>query len=616
MTEAVPQIDPAVLQQAQQLYSQTEAYIAEQDFENALETLEQAVDILETPDGYYWLGALYNNFERQDDALDAFENCVRMSDEYFAAHAELGTLKMDKAQFFPALHHYRRAYELAPEKLVYGVQITGFLERVRSWKFQPEIKTMVTFCLSEDEIDSTMLGRTWFSILKTDPVLKSLKTLMKQKNDKGFDKALRGLKDKNIFDDGFLIQGLQNLTIADYGFEQFLERLRRSLLLGDQALRDAFSVRFLQALAVYCGTTEYIFYATEEENQALDLLANQDSLSSAEICLLACYGYLQEDKYTSVITAHAELALLQKYHVDLPQQLYAMREKIPALTPIDDDVSRDVQGQYEEFPYPRWEHYTPALKDQAENFLREGNPQILVAGCGTGLEAVELATALPEAKILAVDLSLSSLSYAAQKAKEIGIKNIAFQQADILKLGSIDRTFDFIVSSGVLHHMDKPEDDLAVLTGLLKPEGRMRLAFYSSIARRSVIKAQNLIKDKGYGNGADEIRRFRHDAPQLLSGKELGNLCDFRDYYLTSECRDLLFHVQEHCYELPELSQMLESNNLEFLHFYQDSQVMQKYKMRNMDDPEGRNLAHWHEFEKKNPDTFAGMYRFWVAKKP
>ena len=58
-------------------------------------------------------------------------------------------------------------------------------------------------------------------------------------------------------------------------------------------------------------------------------------------------------------------------------------------------------------------------------------------------------------KVLAIDLSSSSLSYAKRKTEELNIQNIDYVQADILDLGKQDRQFD-IVESVVLHHMDEP----------------------------------------------------------------------------------------------------------------------------------------------------------------
>jgi len=41
---------------------------------------------------------------------------------------------------------------------------------------------------------------------------------------------------------------------------------------------------------------------------------------------------------------------------------------------------------------------------------------------------------------------------------------------------------------------------------------------------------------------------------------------------------------------------------------------MRRYAERFPDDPAQTNLAHWHAFEQDNPDTFIGMYQFWLQK--
>ena len=70
----------------------------------------------------------------------------------------------------------------------------------------------------------------------------------------------------------------------------------------------------------------------------------------------------------------------------------------------------------------------------------ERSLDVLIAGCGTGQHAIETGRRFAGASVLAVDLSLTSLSYAFRKTRELGLQNIAYAQADILKLGAIGRT--------------------------------------------------------------------------------------------------------------------------------------------------------------------------------
>ena len=193
------------------------------------------------------------------------------------------------------------------------------------------------------------------------------------------------------------------------------------------------------------------------------------------------------------------------------------------LTTVDDDVSRRVRQQYEENPYPRWIKLPDAGKTLSlDAYLREqfpavpfiplgkdGDLDILVAGCGTGQESIEMAQQFPAARVLAVDLSLSSLAYAQRKTAERGITNIEYAQADITKLASIGRTFDIISSVGVLHHLEDPMAGWRQLLSLLRPGGFMLLGFYSERARQNIVAARAFIADGGYGSTAAEIRRCR-----------------------------------------------------------------------------------------------------------
>ena len=64
-------------------------------------------------------------------------------------------------------------------------------------------------------------------------------------------------------------------------------------------------------------------------------------------------------------------------------------------------------------------------------------PEILIAGCGTGQHSIETARRFKKSRVLAVDLSFASLSYAKRKTKELGFQNITYLQADILNLKNL-----------------------------------------------------------------------------------------------------------------------------------------------------------------------------------
>ena len=64
-----------------------------------------------------------------------------------------------------------------------------------------------------------------------------------------------------------------------------------------------------------------------------------------------------------------------------------------------------------------------------------------------------------------------------------------------------------------------------------------------------------------------------------------------------------------------EIAAFLASENLEFLGFELRGAVRARYRAQFPDDPAMTNLGNWHRFEADNPDTFTGMYYFWVQKR-
>ena len=88
-----------------------------------------------------------------------------------------------------------------------------------------------------------------------------------------------------------------------------------------------------------------------------------------------------------------------------------------------------------------------------------------------------------------------------------------------------------------------------------------------------------------------------------------------QDFFSLSECRDLLFHVQEHRLTLPEIASFIAENNLQFLGFELEPQIRRSYARQFPNDVAMTDLAQWHRYETENPSTFVKMYQFWVQKK-
>ena len=299
-----------------------------------------------------------------------------------------------------------------------------------------------------------------------------------------------------------LLKLMSVCPLPDLELENLLRQLRASLLLSISDITcSPEEVAFQSALALHCFTNEYIYNKSENEDEPLralevavkQTLSSGDQPSPQSILCLASYKPLNQYEWSSSLLVTDEIEDVLTRQVLEPNQEDKFKSVLPVLDDITNEVSSKVRDQYEVSPYPRWVNLGLRLKpapisklvkeiklklfDNKINDIQ--SPNILIAGCGTGQHSIGTASRFKGSKVLAIDLSLSSLSYAKRKTEELGIQNIDYMQADILNLGKLNKQFDIVESSGVLHHMADPVAGWRVLTDCLKPGGLMNIGLYS-----------------------------------------------------------------------------------------------------------------------------------------
>lgn len=445
--------------------------------------------------------------------------------------------------------------------------------------------------------------------------------------------------------DQLLLRLLRKTINIDLGFELFLTAIRRALLFSacQQPAISPPAMAFMAALASQCHHNCYVFFAGSDESHEVNRLVGEigellkcgdepGTDLETKLALVAMYQPLSRlpqrevleriprQAWSEEIKPLIQLALLHRL------EEARISTQIQAIVEIEDDTSRAVQSQYEENPYPRWIglpemepcSFTDLMREQFPEFappaFLQDEIEVLVAGCGTGQHPISVALLLRNAHVTAIDLSRASLAYATRMARQLSVDNVEFYQGDILGLSALGRQFPVIESSGVLHHMRNPDAGLASLTGLLRPGGMLKLGLYSELARQGVVAARARIAELGLAPSEDSIRAFRR---AVLSGQELpgSNIARFGDFYDLDSCRDLVFHVQEHRFTIPQLRAFLDRQSLRFIgFFFSEGDHVTRFREMFSDPAAAYDLDCWQQFEEANPATFAGMYQFWCQK--
>ena len=191
-----------------------------------------------------------------------------------------------------------------------------------------------------------------------------------------------------------------------------------------------------------------------------------------------------------------------------------------------------VREQYEIYPYPFW---LSLDRPESTDDLRA---EILIAGCGTGRDAIVLALRHPHSRVTAIDISESSLAYGARKAAEIGVPNIAFRRQDLRELGGV--SYDEIHSVGVLHHLPDPSEGLTALASCLRDDGEMHIGVYSREARAWLREWRTI---GGDAETDDELRAARRRI--LTAAGERIHELESLDFFHLGHFRDTLYHPHE-----------------------------------------------------------------------
>ena len=600
--------------------------------EEAIEAYNKALVIKpDYADAYYNMGNALKEQGKLEVAIEAYNKALAIKPDYAEAYNNMGITLQEQGKLEEAIEAYNKALAIKPNYADAYNNIGVTLKGVAFKRPKPGLQKTITSLLDRKSfVRPRDISRATISLLKLEPKLKRyLKTSSVAEVEPKFLEIITDISELPL-----LLKLMSVCPLPDLDLENLLAALRASLLLSVSDLTGSTEeLEFQSALALQCFTNEYIYNQSEYEDEALaalevaikQVLSNGDQPSPQSILCLASYRPLNQYEWSSSLLITDEIEDVFKRQIAEPNQEANLKSVLPVLEEITNEVSSKVRDQYEVSPYPRWVNLGLRLKPAPISMVIKErklklfddmimgieSPNILIAGCGTGQHSIGTAATFKGSKVLAIDLSLSSLSYANRKTKELGIQNIDYMQADILDLGKLKRQFDMVASSGVLHHMDDPLAGWRVLTDCLKPGGLMKIGLYSEMARQHIVEMRQEISNAGIGSSNAAMKSFRKKVMKSDQNhhKRILNISDF---YSLSELKDLLFHVQEHRFTIPQIQNCLLQLGLKFCGF--EPPILSHFKLANTGAGDPYDLDRWQAYEKANPSAFIGMYQFWCQK--
>ena len=185
---------------------------------------------------------------------------------------------------------------------------------------------------------------------------------------------------------------------------------------------------------------------------------------------------------------------------------------------------------------------------------------ILVAGCGSDQAAI-LAKCNPIHDFIGIDLSEQSLKHQEKLIKNHQIKNLELI-CDDFRNQKFKSKFDYIISSGVIHHLDDPNSALKFFNDNLSENGVLYLMIYGNQQSEGIKEIKNVFRKLEFSQDQESIESIK----KLVSKLNIDHpskifLKYFNDHNYDAGVIDIFLHPKEKFYSVKELINDLGSNN-------------------------------------------------------
>ena len=190
------------------------------------------------------------------------------------------------------------------------------------------------------------------------------------------------------------------------------------------------------------------------------------------------------------------------------------------------------------------------------------NLSILIAGCGAN-QAAHYAFTNRNSEVLGIDVSDSSLGHEAHLKQKHGLGNLELLQMSLGEIGSLGRTFDLIICTGVLHHLPDPGAGLRCLRDVLKPHGVISIMLYGSFPRVGVYMLQEVFRLLGLKQDVEGIGVVKRAIDVLPRWHHLNVYRQTApDLSYDSGLVDTFLHPADKAFTVPEILKLARDNDL------------------------------------------------------
>jgi len=189
---------------------------------------------------------------------------------------------------------------------------------------------------------------------------------------------------------------------------------------------------------------------------------------------------------------------------------------------------------YAKFPYPWPPMKIVALSDPGfeaamlnqdlgdwSHRIVSDSPDIWIAGCGTN-QAVLTSLRFPKGTVRGSDLSAPSLELCRTTARQLGVSNLELCQESLNGI-DYDERFDYVLSTGVIHHNADPEAVLRRLVRAVKPDGIMELMVYNRHTWGIPAVFQKAVRMLSNAESDVDFDRELHLSKKLVEDFQVGN---------------------------------------------------------------------------------------------